>query len=573
MSVAGSKKLQAILVKAGVLSEEQAATFAATAQQDGRPISSVLVRSGVLSERDLLATISGAAGVTPIDLSRVHVPEEVLAAIPQETALAYGVFPVSKIDDVLTIAVANPFDVMKLDDLRLITGCTLRMLVSTEETIRSSITKSYDAGGRQQMKDLLGEAEGKQVGFAEVEDDGRVDLDALSSEESPIVKVVNLMIFEALKVRASDIHVEPGEKKVRIRFRVDGVLREGPAPPKKMQSAIVSRLKVMAHLDIAEKVKPQDGKFQIRFEGRSIDFRVSVLPVIHGEKIVCRVLDNTAVTHAMESLGFEEKSLRDFAGAIRRPYGMVLVTGPTGSGKSTTLYAAVRELVSPETNIVTVEDPVEYTMEGVNQVPINPKRQVTFASALRSILRQDPNIILIGEIRDAETMEIAVKAALTGHLVLTTLHTNDAPSTITRMTDMGCDPFLVASSVLLVSAQRLARSLCQGCREPAQFPVERLVEIGFRPEEAQGATLHRAVGCARCSAGYRGRFALLETMPMTEELKRMVVERRPLDEIKRKALEQGMLTLRRCAILNALRGKTSIEEVLRVTMPDGAGPS
>ncbi|HET6202093.1 MAG TPA: ATPase, T2SS/T4P/T4SS family [Planctomycetota bacterium] len=569
MSVAGTKKLQAILVRAGVLTEEQAATFATTAQQEGRPISSVIVRSGALSERDLLATIAGAAGVPPIDLTKVHTSEDVLQSMSQETAAAYGVFPVSKVDDVMTIAVANPFDVMKIDDLRLITGCTLRMLVSTEEAIRTAIGKTYDAGGKQQMKDLLGEVEGKNLDLAEAEEDTRVDLDALSSEESPIVKMVNLVIFEALKMRASDIHVEPGEKKVRIRFRVDGVLREGPSPPKKMQNPIVSRLKVMAHLDIAEKVKPQDGKFQIRFEGRTIDFRVSVLPVVHGEKVVCRVLDNTAVTHALESLGFEEKALRDFQTAIRRPYGMVLVTGPTGSGKSTTLYAAVREVVSPEINIVTVEDPVEYTMEGVNQVPINLKRQVTFAAALRSILRQDPNVILIGEIRDAETMEIAVKAALTGHLVLTTLHTNDAPSTITRMKDMGCDPFLVASSVLVVSAQRLARALCASCREPVSLPVERLVEIGFRPEEAQGASLHRAVGCARCNAGFRGRFALLETMPMTEELKRMVVEGRSTDEIKRKALEQGMLTLRRCAIQNALRGKTSVEEVLRVTMPDG----
>ena len=570
MAGAGAKQLRTILVRAGILTEDQATSYAATAVQENRPLSSVLVRAGVVTERDLLATIARSASAVPVDLARIHVPEDVMKTLPQETALAYGVFPVSKVDDVLSIAVANPFDVMKIDNLRVVTGCTLRLLLSTEDSIRTAISRAYNASGAQ-MEELVGQVEGKRLELAEEEEEeARVDLDALSSEESPVVKMVNLLIFEALRMGASDIHVEPGEKKLRVRCRVDGVLREVTPPPRQMQAAVVSRMKIMAHLDIAEKVKPQDGKFQIKFEGRLIDFRVSVIPVVYGEKVVCRILDTSTLSLSLDSLGFESKALRDFTNAIHRPYGMVLVTGPTGSGKSTTLYAAVRDLVCVETNLVTVEDPVEYSMEGVNQVPVNPKRGVTFATALRSILRQDPNVILIGEIRDTETMEIAVKAALTGHLVLTTLHTNDAPSTVTRMLDMGCDPFLVASSVLVVSAQRLARTLCTACREPVSYPVERLIEIGFRQEEARAATVHKATGCPRCHGGYRGRFALLESMPMTEELKRMVVERRPMLDIRNTALAQGMLTLRRCGILNALRGRTSIEEVLRVTMSDGA---
>ena len=572
MSPAGMKKLRTILVRSGALTEEQADTFYATALRERRPLSSVIVRAGALSEHDLLGVVARAAGTVPVDLQRLRFDEDAKRVVPQETAVSYGVFPISKLEDVLTIAVSNPFDVMKLDDLRLVTGCTLRLVLSTEDAIRAATSRVYSEG-RAEMEQLVGEVEGKTLELAEAptQEEG-VDLDALSSEESPVVKIVNLLIFEALRVGASDIHIEPFEKRLRVRYRVDGVLREVPSPPKGVTSAIVTRIKIMARLDIAEKVKPQDGKFQIRYEGRTIDFRVSVLPVTWGEKIVCRILDTSALSLSLDSLGFEPKAFQDVDTSIHRPYGMVLVTGPTGSGKSTTLYAAVRRIVKIETNIVTVEDPVEYTMEGVNQVPINPKRGVTFASALRAILRQDPNTILIGEIRDTETLDIAVKAALTGHLVLSTLHTNDAPSTMTRMTDMGCDPFLVASSVLVVAAQRLLRTLCTGCREPAEVTPERLREVGYGEEELAKVTLYRAAGCPRCNLGYRGRFALLETMPITEPLKRMIVERRSAEDLRVLALAEGMLTLRRCGLSAAAIGRTSLEEVLRVTMPDGAKP-
>jgi len=383
------------------------------------------------------------------------------------------------------------------------------------------------------------------------------------------VKLVNLLIYQAVRDGASDIHLEPFEKKIRVRYRQDGALHETISPPKGMQSAITSRLKIMADLDIAEKRRPQDGKFQMRLDGRNIDFRVSILPTIHGEKVVLRILDSGKLALNLDNLGFEPKALSDFRAAIGAPYGMILVTGPTGSGKSTTLYSALREVMSLEDNIVTVEDPVEYQLDGVNQVPVNVKRGLTFAAALRSILRQDPDIIMIGEIRDTETVEIAVKAALTGHLVLSTLHTNDAPSTVTRMVDMNVDPFMVASATILVSAQRLARSLCKECRKSVEVPRESLMKLGAVDEDLAGEyQIYEAVGCTRCVGGYRGRFALLETMPMTEPIKRTVISGGSALDIKAKALEENMLTLRRCGLLNALRGRTSIEEVLQVTMAD-----
>jgi type IV pilus assembly protein PilB len=346
------------------------------------------------------------------------------------------------------------------------------------------------------------------------------------------------------------------------------MLKEVLQPPKQMSTAIVSRIKIMCGLDIAERRKPQDGKFQVKVEGRQIDFRVSTLPTVHGEKTVMRILDQSNLALQLDSLGFEPKCLEDYSKAIKSPYGMILITGPTGSGKSTTLYSAIGAIHTPNVNIVTVEDPVEYQIHGVNQVPVNPKREMTFAAALRAILRQDPNVILIGEIRDKETIEIAVKAALTGHLVLSTLHTNDAASTITRMVDMGLDSFMVSSSVLLICAQRLARKLCEQCRQPVQVPEERLKSLGYTDDDIPQATLFgpNKDGCGRCTRGYKGRFALLETMPFTETIKRMVVQGKPIQEISAQAEAEGMITLRRAALLNAMRGKTSLEEVVRVTL-------
>jgi type IV pilus assembly protein PilB len=427
----------------------------------------------------------------------------------------------------------------------------------------------YDASNKK-VQDLLDGMADPELELQEVheQDDSTEDLLA-DAGNSPVIKLVNLLIYQGIRDKASDIHIEPFEKFVRVRYRMDGVMKEVMQPPVKMLNSMVSRIKIMCGLDIAERGKPQDGKFQIKIEGRQIDFRVSTLPCVHGEKVVMRILDSGNLALSLDSLGFEEKSLKDIRHAIGQPYGMMLVTGPTGSGKSTTLYSCVREVLTPKENIVTVEDPVEYQIEGVNQVAVNVKRGLTFAAALRSILRQDPDTIMIGEIRDLETVEIAIKAALTGHLVFSTLHTNDAPSTVTRMVDMGVDPFLVASATQCIAAQRLCRRLCNDCKRRIELPPpERLLQLGFREDELDHIELHEPAGCKVCSAGYRGRFALLETMPLTERIRRLIVGGGSAIEIKAAALEDGLITLRRCGLLNVLRGKTSVEEVLNATISD-----
>jgi len=565
-----AKKVRAILEKAGKLKPEQGEQLVAEAQQHKRPITEVAVKNGIVDAAELLALIGRAANIPPINLHRLKVNREVLQAIPIDVAKEYRVFPIDRIGNILTIAVANPFDVLKLDDIRIITGCQLRMVISTQEAIEQFIAVAYKAD-EETVGDILGSFDDSDLELKEdLGDDEGMDLSAISDESSPVVKMVNKIIVDAVTQGVSDIHFEPFEKKVVVRYRRDGCLVEAMTLPKRMQNNITSRIKIMAKLDIAEKQKPQDGKFQMKLGNKAIDFRVSILPVIWGEKTVFRILDSSNLALDIKALGFEPKSLDDYLWAIERPYGMILVTGPTGSGKSTTLYSAVRHIAQPDINVVTVEDPVEYTMEGVNQVPVNPKRGLTFAGALRSILRQDPDVILLGEIRDQETLEIAIKAALTGHLVLSTLHTNDAVGTVTRMVDMGMDPFNIASSTILICAQRLARKLCTACKVEERFDPKVYLRVGYTEEDLAKPDFQsfRPVGCARCNAGYKGRFALLETMRMTETIKRMVVERANAADIKEQALKEGMLTLRRCGLLNAARGITSIEEVERSTMAD-----
>jgi len=455
-------------------------------------------------------------------------------------------------------------------DIALMTGCEIHPVVSSEKMIRQAITREYSKDA-QIMEEIIEEV-GDDVLSEVHEMEEAVDLAemAKSASGSHVVRFVNLMIYQAVRAGVSDIHIEPFEKAIRVRYRQDGVLFEATSPPKKLQNAIVSRLKIMSSLDIAEKRVPQDGKFQLRVEGRQVDFRVSVLPIIHGEKVVLRILDASNLALQLQDLGFEEKAMSDLRRAIESPYGMILVTGPTGSGKSTTLYSAIREVMSITDNIVTVEDPVEYQLPGVNQVQVNVKRGLTFSIALRSILRQDPDTILVGEIRDLETAEIAIKAALTGHLVFSTLHTNDAASTVTRLVDMGIDRFMVASSVILVAAQRLARKLCQECKKPMHDlpPKEQLLDLGFTEEELGQLKLYEPGTCQRCAQGYRGRFALLETIPCTERIRRLIIEGASAIDVKDAAVENGMVSLRRAGLLNAMRGTTSIEEVLNVTRLD-----
>jgi type IV pilus assembly protein PilB len=565
------KRLSSILLKRSKVTKEAMELALKAAEEKDQSLTSVLVDGKVISEEELLVTLAEETNIPPVNVFKLTPDEAVRQILPENLANYYQVIPITKVGNILTLAVSDPFDILKLDDIQIVTGCTIRPVISTDYNIKKAIPEIYNKGSKM-VQDLLENMDDPEMEIAENKEDVE-DLKLEGGEgedQAPVVKLINLVIFQALRSKASDIHIEPMEKKIRVRFRVDGVCREVLAPPKKMHTAISSRMKIMCGLDIAERRKPQDGKFQMRIDGRQIDFRVSTLPTIHGEKVVMRILDSGNLTLNLEAMGFEEKSMKDIRDAIQKPYGMLLVTGPTGSGKSTTLYSCIREVLSPEDNIVTVEDPVEYQLEGVNQVQVSVKRGLTFAAALRSILRQDPDTILIGEIRDQETAEIAVKAALTGHLVFSTLHTNDAPSTITRLVDMGIDPFLVASSVACVCAQRLARKLCTECRRPMEQapPKDRLLSVGFVEEDLKAPAFFEAVGCPRCVGGYKGRFALLETMAATDPIRRLIVSGGTAIDIRSKALEQGMVTLRRCGLLNVARGKSTFEEILRVTVGD-----
>ena len=560
-----SGKIHRLLVDSGLVSAEDWNEVVSS----GAPVISSLISRGMVDEAKVFGQLGKGAGVPPVDLTRIRTDASALDAIPAETCREHCVIPIARNGDTLTVAVSDPFDVLLLDDLNILSGCRVRPVLSHPEAISLALEAALD-NGRSEVDELLEEVSTNDIEIRS--DDEPEDLSVAGSGDGvPAVKLVNLILMRALKEKASDIHIEPGDAHLRVRFRVDGKLFEVLTPPKSMLASLTSRLKVLSNLDIAERQVPQDGKFQIRYEGRQIDFRLSTLPVVGGEKAVMRILDQSGVAMRLDALGYEPKCLTDMQTAIAASYGMVLVTGPTGSGKSTTLYAAVKDVAKPDINVVTVEDPVEYRMDGVNQVPVNPKRGLTFAGALRSILRQDPDVVLVGEIRDAETAEIGVKAALTGHLVLSTLHTNDATQAVTRLVDMGIDPFMVSSSLLCVAAQRLVRNLCPHCRLPVEVPEAELRKVGFLEEELDDLELFgpNAQGCPRCKGGYRGRFALLETLFISGTLKRMVVAGASAHEMKEQAMKEGMLTLRRVGILNAIRGRTSLEEALRTTMADG----
>jgi len=561
-----SGKIRSMLVDAGLVKQEDWNA----ARDTGKPVVDVLLERNLVSEERLFEVLGLTSGLPPVDLTRVKPDPQAVEALPQETCVEHCVLPIARNGDNLTVVVSDPFDVLLLDDLNLLSKCRVRPVLSYPAAIKRAQEQVYNRD--QQAVDAL--IEGVTAADLAVKEDGELEslesATASGNEDVPAVKLVNLIILRALRDKASDIHIEPMNSNVRVRYRVDGCLVEAMNPPKAMLPALLSRLKILANLDIAIRFEPQDGKFQIRYENRNIDFRLSTLPVVGGEKAVMRILDGASTAAKMDQLGFEPRCYSDFMTAINSPHGMVLVTGPTGSGKSTTLYAAMGEVASIDVNVVTVEDPVEYRMNGINQVPVAPKRGLTFAGALRSILRQDPDVILVGEIRDKETAEIGIKAALTGHLVLSTLHTNDAVQAVTRLVDMGIDPYLVSSSVILVAAQRLARKLCEHCRIKVDVPEKELLAVGALETELEDLQLYgpNISGCPRCKNGYRGRMALLETLPLSADLKRMVVEGRSTAELKNQGLADGMLTLRRIGVLNAMRGKTSLEEVLRITMGD-----
>ncbi|MHC4606375.1 MAG: GspE/PulE family protein [Planctomycetota bacterium] len=572
-----SQRIRRVLIKHGVIEEAKAdqALEAAKKEGDGVTYTDVLLERGFIDEYRYLGAIAQETQMAPVDLAKVSCNEDALGVINQELATYYCVLPISKIGDILTVAIGNPFDILKLDDVRTVTNCELRPVLSIEKAIRTTIHRAYNPD-EAQMDKIIDSMDGSDKAVEvkkQEEDDEQIDLSELDDEsgESPVIKLVNMIVARGLREKASDIHIEPFEKKIIVRYRKDGILQEGPSPPKSMSSSIVSRIKIISNLDIAERRIPQDGKFQVRFEGRQVDFRVSVLPTIFGEKAVLRILDSSSLNLGIAQLGFEKSAEKHWREALEASYGMILVTGPTGSGKSTTLYASLRELLDPEENVVTVEDPVEYQLHSVIQVPVNVKRGLTFGAALRSILRQDPDIIMIGEIRDFETADIAVKAAITGHLVLSTLHTNDAPSSIMRLVDMGIDRFMVASSVICVAAQRLCRKLCDRCKalDEKLPPKEDLLKMGFVQKDFAKMKIHHPVGCSGCTNGYRGRFAILEALPLDENIRRMVIDGKSAIDVKKYAVKDAkMVTLRRAALLNVMRGRTSLEEALRLTMGD-----
>jgi type IV pilus assembly protein PilB len=531
----------------------------------GGSLSGNLVKTGAISEEGLLEFLSRHYNVQSIDLRSVEPDPALTRLLPGDVATRFMALPVARSGRRLVVALANPNNIFAIDDIKFITGYEVEPRVATEAMIKRILDKAYDSAGT--MADVM---KGIEEDLSVVEEE-EVEAEAgvAAADEAPIVKLVNSLIADAVRKGASDIHIEPYEKQMRVRFRIDGVMQEMMAPPFKFKAAIISRLKIMAELDIAERRVPQDGRIKIKVLNRTIDLRVSSLPTIFGEKIVMRILDKGNLNIDLEKLGFEPHSMKEFTDAIANPYGMVLVTGPTGSGKTTTLYSALSRVNTPEVNVMTAEDPVEYNLDGINQVLVNEDVGLTFSAALKAFLRQDPNIIMVGEIRDLDTASIAVKAALTGHLVLSTLHTNDAPSAIGRMVDMGIEPFLVASSINLVLAQRLVRKVCSGCKKQVHLNEEILRELQLDPADTKKATFFEGEGCVDCNnTGYRGRAGVYEVMPLSPRLRELVLERASANEIKKLAIAEGMLTLRRDALQKLKRGVTTPEEVLKETAAD-----
>ncbi len=607
-------KLGDLLLKQKLITQEQLETALKLQREEGGKIGEALVRVGAVSESDITETLSQQFGVPSIDLAHFEIDPGVIKVVPGEVARKYGVLPVNKTGATLTIAMGDPTNVFAMDDIKFMTGYNVEPVVASEIALRKAIDKHYGTPrsvvlkertkqsgpgfsaessledvmassaltmddmasvglGELNMDEITGLDTGADVDVVKGEEGQEIDLSDLakSSESAPIIKVSNLILIEALKAGASDIHVEPYEKEFRVRFRIDGILHNIMALPMRTRDPLISRLKIMAKLDISEKRLPQDGRIKIRLRveerSRDLDLRVSSVPTHFGEKVVMRLLDKSKLQLDMTQLGFDQEPLRRFKDAIDRPYGIVLVTGPTGSGKTNTLYSAVAALNDPTVNIMTAEDPIEFNLAGINQVQMKEQIGLTFASSLRSFLRQDPDIILVGEIRDFETAEIAVKAALTGHLVLSTLHTNDAPSTINRLMNMGIEPFLVATSVNCICAQRLVRRICAHCPEDLETPPQTLIQVGFAPDEVKGLRVKRGRGCDRCNqTGYKGRVGLFEVLLFSDEIRDMILSGASSIELKRKAIEEGMVSLRMSGLQKIREGATTLEEVLRETV-------
>jgi type IV pilus assembly protein PilB len=543
-------------------------------KKEGARLIKLIVDKSYVSEQDLAVSMGRVLNVPPINLARVNIPPEIIELLPRDTAHNYKIVPVSRLENRLFIAMADPLNVLAIDDVKRITRLEISPLIASEKAIIDKLN-AFDATKGGSMEDIIQDAKKQDEADAEAnsvesvkEGIEEVNLDQLatSSGEAPVIKLANLIIVQAIKDRASDIHLEPFEKNMRLRYRVDGVLMDATPPPKQMQLALTSRFKIMSSLDIAERRLPQDGRMRVRVSGKDYDLRVSVMPTVHGEKVVMRVLDKSNLTASIDKLGLDPDTFKQVKSAIDAPHGLILVTGPTGSGKTTTLYSALNELNSPIYNIVTVEDPVEFQVPGINQVPTKKEIGLTFANALRSILRQDPDIIMIGEIRDTETAEIAIEAALTGHQVLSTMHCNDAPGAIARLDDMGIAPFLISSSVILSCAQRLMRRTCSHCREPVTYPPKMFEDLGIDPAIFSGVQLYRGRGCDRCkNSGYAGRMAIIEAMTISDQIRKLIIARANTRELGKVAISQGMRTLRMVGLDRAREGISTLEQVLLIT--------
>jgi len=560
------ERIADVLIEDGLLLPSQLAEAVELQKKQGGRLLKLLTDKQYVTEQDMVISMGRCLDVPPINLSKVRIPEEVAELVPKEMARQYKLAPVCRLGNKLFVAMADPLNVLALDDLRQRTKLEIIPMITTERSVTEALS---GVGNSSAAMDAVLNAAQEAANVEEVKvNREEIDLDrlAVESEDAPVVKIVNLILVQALKEKASDIHLEPFEKQFKLRYRVDGNLIEASSPPKGLQLAIASRIKILAGLDIAERRLPQDGRFRIRVSGKEVDLRISILPTVYGEKIVIRLLDKGALSASVEALGMDAYTLGVFKKAIDAPHGMILVTGPTGSGKTTTLYSVLSELNSPEYNLVTVEDPIEYQLAGINQVAVKAEIGLSFADALRSILRQDPDIVMIGEIRDNETADIAVKAALTGHQVLSTLHTNDAAGAISRLDDMGIEPFLIASSILLTCAQRLVRKICPNCREEYRPEPELFERLGI---EDEGTTFYHGAGCDRCKRrGYVGRAAIIEVLPVSEQIRRLIIKRASAAVVKNQAISEGMKSLRMVGIDKAKEGVTTLEEVLKTTSDD-----
>ena len=561
------------LVEDGLLTGQQVEELLQQQKKEGVRLLKLILDKAYVSEQDMTISMGRVLNTPPINLPRISISSEIADLLPREIAHNHKVVPVSRLENKLFLAMADPLNVLAIDDVKRITRLEVTPLIASEKAIVEKLNH-LDSAKSGSMEDIISDAQKKadQEGDADIQvtretlEEVNLDQLAASSEEAPVIKLANLILVQAVKDRASDIHIEPFEKNLRLRYRIDGVLMDATPPPKQMQLALVSRFKIMSSLDIAERRLPQDGRMRVRVGGKDYDLRVSIMPTVHGEKVVLRVLDKTNLSASLDKIGLDEQTFQQVKAAVDAPHGLILVTGPTGSGKTTTLYSALNELNNPIYNIITVEDPVEFQVPGINQVPVKKEIGLTFANALRSILRQDPDIIMIGEIRDTETAEIAIEAALTGHQVLSTMHCNDAPGAIARLDDMGIAPFLISSSVILACAQRLMRRICSHCKEPVAYPLKTFQDLNLDPAMYDGVTLYRGRGCERCkNSGYAGRLAIIEAMTVTDDIRKMVIARANAREIGKTAVGQGMRTLRMVALDRAREGISTLEQVLVLT--------